>query len=61
MEGTCFNLCVVPPHDCIVPNLGVMEIMEVFPSRLEKTEETRGSRRRVHFIDIDPIIHDSFV
>ena len=44
-------------------NFRVTEIMEVFQSRLEKMEETRGLQRWVHFVDIqtDPIIHDSFV
>ena len=62
-KGLGFNLCVAPPHDCVVPDFGVTEITEVFWSRPEKTEETRGSRRRVHFVDIqtDPIIHDLFV
>ena len=62
-KGLGFNLCVAPPHNHIVPDFGVTEIMEVFQSILEKTEETRGLRRWVHFVDIwtDPIIHDSFV
>ena len=62
-KGLGFNLCVAPPHDRIVPNLRVMEITEVFWSRLEKTEETGGLWRWMHFVDIrtDPIIHDSFV
>ena len=62
-KGLGFNLCVTPPHDRVVPDFGVMEITEVFWSILEKTEETRGSQRWVHFVNIrtDPIIHDSFV
>ena len=40
-----FNFCVVTPHDRVVPDFGVMEITEVFWSRPEKMEETRGSRR----------------
>ena len=62
-KGLGFNLCVAPPHDHVVPDFGVMEIMEVFRSIQEKMEETRGSQRWVHFVDIqtDPIIHDSFV
>ena len=62
-KGLGFNLCVAPPHDRVVLNFGVMEFTEVFQSRLEKMEETRGSQRRVHFVDIrtDPVIHDSFV
>ena len=43
-KGLGFNLCVVPPHDRVVPNLGVMVIMEVFQSTPEKAEETRGSK-----------------
>ena len=53
----------MPPHDCVVLNFRVMEITEVFRSRLEKTEETE-----VHedgctslILQTDPIIHDSFV
>ena len=61
--GLGFNLCVAPPHDHVVPNFRVTEFREVFQSRPEKTEETRGSRRWVHFVDIqtDPLIHDSFI
>ena len=29
-KGLGFSLCVAPPHDCVVPNFRVMEIMEVF-------------------------------
>ena len=45
-KGLGFNLCVVPPHDCIVPDFRVTGFMEVFWSRLEKTEETRVWRQR---------------
>ena len=41
-KGLGFNLCVVPPHDRVVPEFGVMEITEVFQSIPEKMEETRG-------------------
>ena len=51
-KGLGFNLWVAPPHDRVVPDFRVTEIMEVFPSRPEKTEETRGLRRWVHFVDI---------
>ena len=51
-KGLGFNLCVAPPHDRVVPNFEVTEITEVFQSRPEKTEETRGLRRWVHFVDI---------
>ena len=44
-----FNLCVVPSHDRVVPDFRVTEITEVFWSTPEKTEETRGSRRWVHY------------
>ena len=62
-KGLGFNLYVAPPHNRVVPDFGVMEVTEVFRSRPEKTEETRGLRRRVHFVNIqtDPIIHDSFI
>ena len=62
-KGLGFNLCVAPPHDRIVPDFRVMEITEVFWSRPEKMEETRGLQRWVHFVNIrtDPIIHDLFV
>ena len=43
LKGFGFNLCVVPPHDHIVPDLRVAEITVVFWSIPEKTEETRGS------------------
>ena len=42
-KGLGFNLCVVPPHNHVVPDFRVTEITEVFRSRPEKTEETRGS------------------
>ena len=42
-KGLGFNLCVMPPHDHVVPNFRVTEIMEVFWGRPEKTEETGGS------------------
>ena len=52
-KGLGFNLCVTPPHDRVVPDFGVTEIMEVFRSRPEETEvfwsrpeeteETRGA------------------
>ena len=52
-----------PLHDRVIPNFRVTEFTEVFWGRPQKMEETKGLRRRVHFIDIqtDPIIHDSFV
>ena len=49
-KGLGFNLCVAPPH--VIPDFGVTEIMEVFRSRPEETEETRGLQRRVHFVNI---------
>ena len=47
-KGLGFNLCVAPPHR-IVPDFGVTEFTEVFQSRPEKMEKTRGSRRWVHY------------
>ena len=44
-KGLGFNLCVVPPHDRVVPDFGVTKVTEVFQSIPEKTEETRGLRR----------------
>ena len=49
LHGVCpenwsgFNLCVVPPHNRVVPNFGEMEFTEftkVFWSTPEKTEKT---------------------
>ena len=40
-KGLGFNLCVAPPHDCVIPKFGVMEFTEfakVFWSTPEKTE-----------------------
>ena len=43
---------VLPPHDRVVPNFGVMEFTEfikVFWSIPEKMEKTRGLCRWVHY------------
>ena len=41
-KGLGFNLCVAPPHDCVVQNFGVTEFTEftmVFQSTPEETEK----------------------
>ena len=48
-KGLSFNLCVVPPHNRVVPNFRVMEFTEVFQGTPEKMEKTRGLRRWVHY------------
>ena len=42
-SGVAQSVRVAPPHDCIVPNFGVMEFTEftmIFWSILEETERT---------------------
>ena len=68
-KGLGFNLCVAPPHDRVVPNLGVTEFTEftkIFrstPEKTEKTERLEVCANGCTMVDIrtDPIIYDLFV